>query len=751
MLRFVQLRRIESDLYKAEAIFFATGIGNSDVSDNRDTLNVQAPDHFSGGDLLKMMYRRGKWIETRVYEHPKRAKEVLSGESEEPKASEESETFVPIIVSGPLNYKPEWADFPPVERLRAWIAASDRPTISILIPSQDRIPLLMACLLSIEETTRGYAVEVVIGDSGSKSDTFNFYRSIGIRVVHFSQPFNFSVVCNGLAAVAKGEHLLFLNNDTKALTPGWPKVLIGRRNEVIGAVLVHDKDPQLIHHAGLEIGPHPNSGNVVPFYSGHTGYRTPIHEIDQLDTKKPIAVTGAFLAVSKKVFFRLGGFDVAFRLDLQDADFCIRAREIGVKVSVSTSVVFSHVSSGSREGGQLDFPENNWKFFSGRRGKSIYQWDAVGNVSPRKEQGRVLIIDDHAPDPNVGLHVPRAKSILEFMAALDYRVSVFQTLNQNVSREWLDRMLYLGIDVVTDSPDFNAFSRERAGFYDTVYISRPHNLRRFFNLARSRFPKAQIIYDAEALFYVREKLKAALFGLNPERSNAEERLELDMMGPADKIVSVSEAEKKIIEASRPALRGKVHVWGHSLPLRPTSGGFRDRRGILFTGNLNADNPNEDSIMYFAQEILPEVRSKIECSLAITGSNPTERVRNLADGSIRVTGYLTESQLLDYYKSYRVFIVPTRFAAGIPWKLHEAMSYGIPAVVTDLIAAQLGLKDGQGVLVARTPKEFAHKVIRLYTEETLWNYVRMTCLDTIRATCDPETMKKELGKILSRKE
>ena len=53
------------------------------------------------------------------------------------------------------------------------------------------------------------------------------------------------------------------------------------------------------------------------------------------------------------------------------------------------------------------------------------------------------------------------------------------------------------------------------------------------------------------------------------------------------------------------------------------------------------------------------------------------------------------------------------------KLIEAMSFGVPSVVSELTASQLDLTDGLEVLVAKSTEEFVQKVIKLYQNEKLW--------------------------------
>jgi glycosyltransferase involved in cell wall biosynthesis len=96
----------------------------------------------------------------------------------------------------------------------------------------------------------------------------------------------------------------------------------------------------------------------------------------------------------------------------------------------------------------------------------------------------------------------------------------------------------------------------------------------------------------------------------------------------------------------------------------------------------------------------------------------------------------------------VFVVPHRFAGGIPLKLAEAMSRGIPAVVSPLIAGQLGVTDGREVLVGRSPDEFAEKVMRVYGDAALWSRLRQNALTFVAETHDPGRLKAALNDIMS---
>lgn len=76
-----------------------------------------------------------------------------------------------------------------------------------------------------------------------------------------------------------------------------------------------------------------------------------------------------------------------------------------------------------------------------------------------------------------------------------------------------------------------------------------------------------------------------------------------------------------------------------------------------------------------------------------------------------------------------------------------MSYGLPAVVTELIASQLNLNNSKAVLVGKNPEDFANKVVDLYNDKELWLEIRNNALEYIQRECNPEKLKKELNEII----
>ena len=87
-----------------------------------------------------------------------------------------------------------------------------------------------------------------------------------------------------------------------------------------------------------------------------------------------------------------------------------------------------------------------------------------------------------------------------------------------------------------------------------------------------------------------------------------------------------------------------------------------------------------------------------------------------------------------YNQHRVFVAPTRFAAGIPYKVHSAASYGLPVVATEILRGQLQWEDGAEILAAADtdPAGFARHILTLYRSEEVWQTIRSGALARLRS-------------------
>ena len=138
-----------------------------------------------------------------------------------------------------------------------------------------------------------------------------------------------------------------------------------------------------------------------------------------------------------------------------------------------------------------------------------------------------------------------------------------------------------------------------------------------------------------------------------------------------------------------------------------------------------DNPNVDAVRYFCSSIWPAVRNATGADLIIAGYGSDVALSDLNADGVRLVG--PQKDLTELYNQARVFVVPTRYAAGIPYKAHEAASFGVPLVVSPLIAQQLAWTDEEECLMGRDPAAFAEACCRLYNDPQLWSKIRSNAL------------------------
>ncbi|MEN6371580.1 MAG: glycosyltransferase family 4 protein [Armatimonadota bacterium] len=148
---------------------------------------------------------------------------------------------------------------------------------------------------------------------------------------------------------------------------------------------------------------------------------------------------------------------------------------------------------------------------------------------------------------------------------------------------------------------------------------------------------------------------------------------------------------------------------------PKAGLSPNARNILSIGTMSWP-PNIDSILYFADEIYPEIKSRSDgVKLVIAGSKPAGSIRKLPsmDSSIEVTGFVQDLSAL--MSEAAVFIVPLRSGSGLRVKILNAMAMGLPVVSTSVGCEGIGAENGRHLLIADTPQAFADSVLRLLSD------------------------------------
>jgi glycosyltransferase involved in cell wall biosynthesis len=102
-----------------------------------------------------------------------------------------------------------------------------------------------------------------------------------------------------------------------------------------------------------------------------------------------------------------------------------------------------------------------------------------------------------------------------------------------------------------------------------------------------------------------------------------------------------------------------------------------------------------------------------------------------------------------YDQARLFVAPTRFAAGIPYKVHEAAAHGLPVVCTTLLAGQLGWQNEADVLAADPDdaQGFADAVAMAYLDPQTWLSLRDSALLRVAQDCSHAGFTATISDIL----
>jgi GT2 family glycosyltransferase/glycosyltransferase involved in cell wall biosynthesis/uncharacterized coiled-coil DUF342 family protein len=644
------------------------------------------------------------------------------------------------------------------ERLRLFLAdpssvlafpAHPEPRVSIVIPTFDRAAVLYQCLESVLAHT-AVPYELIVIDDGSQDDTAELLTRLqNVVSVRNEQNLEFIGACNRGVRLAKGRYILFLNNDV-TVTPRWLSILVETMERypqcgAVGAKLIRPDGK--LQEAGSIVW---NDGSALGYGRDDDDPLRPeycyLREVD--------FASAACLLVAAEVVRELGGFDERYQpAYYEDADLCFGVRRLGRKVVFQPRVSVFHTEFGSRslERAQALCAVNR-PAFAAKWARQLGDQSSYGHVlraRDRREGKRVLVMDDRVPSPDLGAGFPRAFAMLQLLVDSGFVVTFVPLTNRTHQQPATRRLQDLGIEVFYgDTFDLEGLLRDRVGYYDVVVVSRPHNGETILPLARRYFPDARIVYDAEALFCAREFRKAQLDGqaLSDAVKHAMLRRELDIMKHADVVITVSESERDMI--LREAAHSNVAVWGHAREVHEPVTPFAQRRDLLFVGGfMGIEPPNVDAAVYFASQLLPAIRERLpDCRFVIAGNQPPPGVCSLAADHIVVAGYVED--LTEHYETCRIFVAPLRFGAGISLKVIEAMSYGIPTVVSAVGALGLDLQDGSEALIARSDEEFVDKVVRLYEDETLWTAVQSAGLRYVKRQCSPESMRKQLADALA---
>lgn len=275
----------------------------------------------------------------------------------------------------------------------------DPKKVSIIIPTKDKSKVLKNCLQSIFSRSTYSDFEVILVDNNSEEEaTFKLiqkYKSAypdRFFSYKYEGNFNFARINNFGVTKAKGDYLIFLNNDTEIITPDWIQAMMeySQKSEIgaVGAKLLYPNGK--VQHAGMVIGLEYGGNTFVGEDKLSSGYQNNLNLIRNYS-----AVTAACMMITKQKFLEIGGFDEIFAVEYNDSDLCLRLKENGFNNIFLPHVELFHYESLSRgycyltEAGQKLHEKEQGMFYE--RWKRYYEKDPCYNNNLSKNKGGFLI------------------------------------------------------------------------------------------------------------------------------------------------------------------------------------------------------------------------------------------------------------------------------------------------------------------------------------------------------------------------
>jgi O-antigen biosynthesis protein len=625
------------------------------------------------------------------------------------------------------------------------------PDVSVIICAHGKWEMTLECIRALERA-QAYnlaRMEIILVDDASPDATAQMAQEVkGIRLVQLTENVGFLRAANAGAARASGRNLLFLNNDT--LPQGaWLDPLIDLfeqqpRAGVVGSRLVNNDGT--IQEAG---------GIIFSDGSGWNYGRNMAADDPRVRFARQVDYcSGASLLVRSCLWRDIGGFDESLApAYYEDTDLAFAARSRGWEVWYQPASIVVHLegqSHGSDEtSGVKRFQVVNHEKFRRKWAQELVNQfppepSSVPNARQRTTHGRIVVFENEVPTPDLDAGSSRLIELMQAMMRLGHAVT-FVPVNGWRRPRYTGALEALGIEVLGAPDQWWGHLAEMADSVSHVWVARPHVAAPLVERLRATFPSATLVYDTVDLHFLRTERKAAVLGAPEDDAEARRLLaqEMYLIETADVTVVVSTVEAELLShrtSSRVTVVPTVHP-DQPRPSRPAG-----RSGLLFVGGFQ-HSPNGDAVQWFVKEVLPIVRAnRPDVVLRVVGSKVPSEIQALAGDGVQILGWVPD--ITTAYAEARLAVAPLRYGAGVKGKVGEAMSLGVPIVLTSVAAEGLHLQGGVHAAVADDAPSMAEHILVLLDDDDRWRAMSDAARQLIQSRFSPRVVQEALAETLA---
>lgn len=231
------------------------------------------------------------------------------------------------------------------QRNRSVRAAQSDSRVAVVVLTWNGIDDTRRCLASVLRNTREHDAEIIVVDNGSTDGTVEYLKTLP-RVRSLFNATNLGFVGGNnvaLRLLEPGRDVVLLNNDTLIEDPDWLGKL--RRTaysaEDVGIVgcRIRRIEGGMLQHAGTYVPDH-------TFWGQQLG----AGEKDVNQYNQDIAVEGVVFAcvyIRHETIEQVGVLDDAFFSYFEDTDYCLRAKEAGIRTLMCGALTIGHLEHGS--------------------------------------------------------------------------------------------------------------------------------------------------------------------------------------------------------------------------------------------------------------------------------------------------------------------------------------------------------------------------------------------------------------------